>query len=282
MSNEETAPPPATAGGACEIEVAVLGPVVIRGARRPLRRPGALELVTYLALHREGVATEGWATALWPDRVMAAASLHSTASEARRALGASRSGHDHLPRQRGRLCLAPTVGTDWARFEAACATSQSSDALAALGLVRGRPFEGLRCPDWPVLEGWTAAIETAVVDAAERVAVAALAAGDAGRAARAARLALRVTSDERLYRILLRAADAAGNRLGLHAVMEELARQVGDAGWPGPTALGAHPSTLALYEELAGRGAPSQCDGDRSKPPRAQVRRVAIGGPVTR
>ena len=94
--------------------VAVLGPIEIRGAVRPFSRAWAEELVVYLAMHPGGVSNEVWATALWPDRLMAPSSLHSTASVARRALGQRADGNDHLPRSHGRLTLAPTVGTDWA------------------------------------------------------------------------------------------------------------------------------------------------------------------------
>ena len=105
---------------AVEVEVAVLGPIEVRGALRSFTRAWAKELVVYLAMHPKGVTNEAWATALWPDRLMAPSSLHSTASVARRALGQNREGEDHLPRSHGRLCLAPTVGTDWDRFVALC------------------------------------------------------------------------------------------------------------------------------------------------------------------
>ena len=93
-----------------EVEVAVLGPVEIRGAARGFTRAWAKELVVYLAMHPGGASNETWATALWPERLMAPSSLHSTVSVARRSLGTARDGTDHLPRSHGRLALAPTVG----------------------------------------------------------------------------------------------------------------------------------------------------------------------------
>ena len=98
------------------VEVAVLGPVEIRGAPREFTRAWAKELVVYLAMHPNGATNDTWATALWPDRLMAPSSLHSTASVARRSLGQGPDGNDHLPRSHGRLALAPTVVTDWSRF----------------------------------------------------------------------------------------------------------------------------------------------------------------------
>ena len=84
-----------------EVEVAVLGPVEIRGAARGFTRAWAQELVVYLAVHPQGATNEAWATALWPDRLMAPSSLYSTASVARRSLGTARDGTDHLPKAHG-------------------------------------------------------------------------------------------------------------------------------------------------------------------------------------
>ena len=49
--------------------------------------------------------------------------------------------------------------------------------------------------------------------------------------------------DERLYRLLLRAADAEGNPAGVESVMTELLRLLGDA----------HPQTADLYLALTRR-----------------------------
>src|SRR5579871_2265150 len=88
--------------GPVEIEVAVLGPTLVRGSATPFSRTSALELVAYLAMHPGGAANDAWATALWPDRLMAPATLYSTASAARRGLGTASNGVDHLPRAHGR------------------------------------------------------------------------------------------------------------------------------------------------------------------------------------
>src|SRR5580704_2248898 len=106
-----------------EIEVAVLGPVEVRGMPTRFTRSASLELVVYLALHPFGADNDAWATALWPDRVMAPATLHSTASAARRALGPAATGFDHLPRAHGRLRLGRSVTTDWRRFEVLAAAA---------------------------------------------------------------------------------------------------------------------------------------------------------------
>jgi DNA-binding SARP family transcriptional activator len=246
-----------------EVVVAILGPVEVRGAAHPFRRAPALDLVVYLALHHRGASNDAWATALWPDRLMAAPTLHSTASAARRALGPSTFGHDHLPRSHGRLQLAPTVATDYQELRALAVREEPAAWRAALDLVRGRPFDGLRNGDWAVLEGVLSAVEECVVDLTLRLANHELAAGSGRGAASAARAGLRASPyDERLYRILLRAADLEGNPAGVERIMAELLAVAGGTGaGRGPRQPSAfdlrvvHPETASLYRSLSRWGA---------------------------
>ncbi|MGA3148404.1 MAG: hypothetical protein ABSF33_13150 [Acidimicrobiales bacterium] len=234
-----------------EVEVAVLGQIAIVGAAREFTRAWSRELIVYLAMHPNGASNEAWATALWPDRLMAPSSLHSTASVARRALGQARNGVDHLPRSHGRLVLSDTVGTDWGRFVWHADTKDTGRWRTALELVRGRPFEGLRSSDWPILEGIGPAIEAAIVDLSGRLAGSCLAAGDARGAEWAARRGLLVSPyDERLYRMLMRAADVGGNPAGVEAVMSELIKLVANDIEPFDS---VHPSTMDLYRSLTRR-----------------------------
>ncbi len=233
------------------MEVAVLGPIEIRGAARPFSRAWAEELVVYLAMHPNGASNEAWATALWPDRLMAPSSLHSTASVARRSLGQSADGADHLPRSHGRLALAATVSTDWDRFVALSDSDDRDQWRQALTLVRGRPFDGLRASDWPILEGIAPAIEAAVVDLSGRLAGACLQQGDAQGAEWAARRGLVVSPyDERLYRMLMRASDLGGNPAGVDALMSELLTLVAEGIEPLDA---VHPNTMELYRQLSRR-----------------------------
>jgi len=239
-----------------EVEVSILGPAEIRGLTRGFARASALELVVYLALHPAGVSNDGWATALWPDRLMAPATLHSTASSARRALGRSSAGRDHLPRSHGSLRLAATVTTDWVRFRRLASADGEEPSARALELVRGRPFEGLRNAEWTVLEGIEAEIEEAVSEVACRVADARLRAGHPRAAAAAARRGLLVSPyDERLYRRLLRCADTDGHPAGVERVMAELLTHLvggpprGDRDAFDLAAV--HPETASLYVALS-------------------------------
>ncbi|MGH9063448.1 MAG: hypothetical protein ACRD0L_05655 [Acidimicrobiales bacterium] len=90
--------------------------------------------------------------------------------------------------------------------------------------MRGRPFEGLKA-NW-VYEGQHVyAIESAVVDVAERLGAHCLEAGDAAGARWAARRGLLVAAyDERLWRILLEAALAEGGQIALESVWAECCR----------------------------------------------------------
>jgi DNA-binding SARP family transcriptional activator len=245
-----------------EIEVAVLGPVEVRGAARQFTRTAAKELVVYLAFHRQGVRNDVWGTALWPDRTIAPSTLHSTASVARRALGQSKGGSEHLPRGGRHLRLAGSVGSDVERFARLAGGAEPVQWMSALDLVRGRPFEGLVLSDWTVLDGTQAEVETMVVDTALRGAGHYL---DRGRGAEAEwmiRRALRASPyDERLYRALLRANAAKGDRVGLRSTMTELLcvatrgggmADVGEWGSSGAVGYASlHPRTVALYRELA-------------------------------
>jgi DNA-binding SARP family transcriptional activator len=240
-----------------EIEVAVLGPTHLRGSAATFSRTSALELVAYLAMHPGGVANDAWATALWPDRLMAPATLHSTASAARRGLGQASNGVDHLPRAHGRLRLGPTVSTDWSRFRSLAQSVDPRSWQRALDLVRGRPFEGLQHAEWTVLEGFVAEIEELVAQVAGALADTHLDAGCTGAAMAAARRGLLVSPyDERLYRRLLRCADVDGHPAGVERVMAELLAHL-----EGPPAAGGHPFDLAavhpktasLYASLSRR-----------------------------
>ena len=245
------------------VEIAVLGPLALRGCAAPFARPAARDLVTYLALHREGASHAQWSLALWPDRPVSPATVHSTASDARRALGIDPSGEARLPR--GRLLrLSEDVTTDVEHF-ARLASDRGPDGLCrALALVRGPVLAGLRRADWAVLDGTQAALESLVVHTALRASRSLVGDGRPDRAAWALRRALVVSPyDERLYRALLEATAALGNRVALGSTMAELLARAGEAQATFGLSLPAehesalvsvlHPDTTALYRKLVGR-----------------------------
>jgi DNA-binding SARP family transcriptional activator len=250
------ADPAAPPGAAPEhsVEICVLGPVRVNGTAEPFeRRPKLTELVVYLALHPEGATSDAWATALWPDRRMPMSTLSNRLSETRLSLGYAPDGFAHLRKRGGRYHLGPYVSTDWDRFQQLAADPDPAGWRAALALVRGRPFEGLREVQWTLLEGVVPAIEAAVVELACRLAEHLLAARDPEGAEWAARRAmLSCPWDERLYRLVMRAADAAGNRAGVEAALRQLACVL-ELGEEPLSAV--HPETAALYRSLTSRRA---------------------------
>lgn len=265
-----------------EVVVRVLGPVEVLGAARPLARAWTLDLAVYLAMHPRGSTTEVWTTALWPDRLPADPTRHSTVSALRRALGRDSCGHDHLPRCSGYLRLASSVTTDWERFTALAEDGTHPAAWqGALDLVRGRPFDGLRAPDWTVLEGIGAQVADAVVRLALRSAEDALARRDPEPAEHVARRGLLASPyDERLYRLLMRAADQQGNPGGVESVMAELLCVVGEgrplapgrSAPPSESLARVHPETASLYRRLSRR-----CSADADARSRSRPRSTAVG-----
>jgi hypothetical protein len=92
-------------------------------------------------------------------------------------------------------------------------------------------------------------IESLVVDVSVRRSEHCLESGDPAGAEWAARQGLLVSPyDERLYRILMRAADQAGNPAGVEASMTELLQLVGGEVEPYDS---VHPETYALYRSLS-------------------------------
>jgi DNA-binding SARP family transcriptional activator len=241
------------------VEIAVLGPATVHGAAGPFRRSAARELVTYLAFHRGGVRHVEWSLAIWPERPVSLSTAHSTSSDARRALGCDGQGRLHLPRGVS-LRLGESVTTDVDRF-AALVDSDDPDRLArAMELIRGPIFAGLHRTDWAVFDGIHSRIEALVVRTALRGADRFVELGCGDRAEWIVRQALHVSPyDERLYRALLVATAAQGNRVRLHAAMAQLRTMAGEEGHP-PARTGVldpvdclHPATTALYRDLLGR-----------------------------
>jgi hypothetical protein len=230
------------------IEVAILGPTEIRGVDPTLRgRPVLSELVVYLALHPGGAATRSFSAAVWPDRIVPAQTIANRLSEARQLLGFAPDDRPRLRKDGDRHQIAD-VGTDWERFATLARCDDPESWRIALSLVRGRPLFDLPQGQWAVMEGFVAEIELAVVECGLNLGRALLRTGDGEGAAWAAQMALRCAPwDERLHRILMRAADAAGNRQGIDAALRHLALALEIDGDPLSR---VHPQTAALYQRL--------------------------------
>jgi DNA-binding SARP family transcriptional activator len=205
-----------------DVEVAVLGPVSVSGLPLAFRRAAARELVVYLAFHRGGVRHAEWPLALWPDRPVSLATVHSTASDARRALGRAPDGTLRLPCG-SVLRLHASVVSDVDRFAQLSRSQTKEGWIEAAGLVRGPLFGGLRRADWATLEGVHAHVEALVVHTVLQAAEALWRDGLAAEAEWVVRRGLLASPyDERLYRSLLLALAAQGNRTGMRAAMAQL------------------------------------------------------------
>ena len=220
------------------LDVSVLGRVEVGVDGRPLRvgRAKSVELLVYLALHDGGVDTDRLWEALWPGRAMSAAVLHTTVSVARRSLrertdrpplvsdarggrvyeltGRTRLDWDEFERLAGQWCAPPTVAV--------------SSLASALDLVRGAPFTSAAPGSYDWARGHRADMEEAIGSVAARLGELLLERGDAIGARRAARRGLRgAPYDERLYRVLMRAAHLANHAAGVESVMRELTDVLG-------------------------------------------------------
>ena len=199
---------------------------------------------------------DDWALAIWPERPVSKSTAHSTASDARGALGRDSEGRPHLPRGAD-LQLGNSIVTDVARFAALASQDDPCQLQRAMGLIRGPLFAGLRRTDWAVFDGTQAGIESLVVGTALRGADMLVRLERGHEAEWMVRQALRVSPyDERLYRALLVATATQGNRVRLHAAMAQLRTLAGEATRP-PARMVAqvradclHPATTDLYRDL--------------------------------
>ncbi|HEX6419033.1 MAG TPA: BTAD domain-containing putative transcriptional regulator [Acidimicrobiales bacterium] len=237
-----------------EVEAVRLGP---GGEEKlvPTRQRG-LEAITYLAMRESAVDREDLEASLFPDGANASKTIYNTVSAARNLLG------DDLfpPPSAGRYELSPAVATDYGLFCDLVAEADETDdpgaaadlLTEALRLVRGEPFTGAgRGYAW--VGPHRGIIVAQVVDAAEELAEVRLAVGDWRSAEWAARQGLRAfPSDERMYRLLMRTARAAGNIPGVQRVYRELCDVLADPDVGTEPEDTVHPETIELLEELTG------------------------------
>jgi len=258
---DQVQPPPPVADEATEteeapaVEVCVLGRIELRGVPT-IERSKAVEVIVYLALHPQGVDGDHLWEALWPSKSLNRGTLHTTVTAARTGLGRAPDGSRYFPDARdGRYRLSDAVALDWARFQTLVrrgdgARPDATHALRkALQLVRGTPLESLsaRSYEWAVVH--RTEMETVIAEVAERLALLHLDADDPEQANWAARRGLAASPyDERLYRVLMRAAHAAGNPAGVEAVWQELLTVLGTD--PDLIDQDVHPETIALYTAL--------------------------------
>ena len=190
---------------ASDTNILVLGSVEARGWRSAPERAVVLELACYLALHRERpVSGESLRTALRPDgsKEQSAKTLRTYLSMLRKGLGP-----DALPsRPSGGYQLASSITTDWERFVELSRSDDVEDALEALLLIRGHPFESVPRGTyaWVFSEFLVSDMEVAIASVVTRTVDTLVKVNDLERALHAVRQGLRaVTGDYGLWELYL-------------------------------------------------------------------------------
>jgi nucleoid-associated protein YgaU len=197
----------------------------------------ATELIAFLAFN-PGSRGSDISKALWPSREPNLATRRSAVSRARRWLGTDPGGYEYLPRywsadDGGQADLESAgyrlrgVRTDWHTFcdlvGADLTQTPTSDLLAALDLVRGRPFEGVPLRKYVWAEQLMHTISSGVVDVSHEVARRALLAGDVAMARHASQVGrLADPVDERSWRNGIRAEIASGRRDAVGRLVDRL------------------------------------------------------------
>jgi len=223
----------------------------------PIRQKG-LEAITYLALRESAVDREDLEINLFPDGVNAQKTLYNTVGSARALVGSDLFPFPSSPGERYEL--SDRVVTDYGLFSDLVDLADNIDdgeiarrlLTEALSLVRGEPFTGVG-QHFAWVAPHRGMILAQIADAAELLAETSLLHGDWRSAEWAARRGLRAFSgDERMYRLLMRAAHAAGDSPRVQRVFRELCDVVIDPDQRVEPDLVLDPETLTLLEELTG------------------------------
>jgi DNA-binding SARP family transcriptional activator len=235
MNGATTLTPPETGAP----RVLLLGPVEILGASddlAPGRRGRAKELVAYLTLH-PNASQHQLDEALWPGCRVSRNTRNPLVSRTRQWLG---TGVDGLPylglvADEGAYCISPEVSSDWREFRSLAAHGVADGGagveylVAALELVRGRPFSGVN----PAAYGWAEAdtqdMISCIVDTAHALAEISLKKGEYRRARwAAARGLVAEPCAEILYQDALRAAKAMGDADDVQHLVRMLQRELSE------------------------------------------------------
>lgn len=242
-------------GRGAEPMVSVLGSVRIYNGRDLVDcTPRVSGLVAFMAL-RPGAGPEGVHAALWPmqrpEGATASYNRNKATAEARAVLGESPAGVKLIPDVTGAgYRLDGSVGTDWDLFQKLIgqdlAITSTPRLAAALRLVRGQPFEGVK-------ERWFAWAEVerqemiaAVCDAAHELANRSLRSGDVQLSRLAATAGRTVDpANEAAWRNAMRAEYVAGNRSFFGKIVNQL-KEIGKK-----YGLAPEPETMGLIDQIS-------------------------------
>ncbi len=245
------------------LQVCILGPVEVHRDGEPLTglAPLTLQILVYLASHRDGVTPERLDDVIWNGQLPSPNSqrLRSALTKLRNTLGSGPDGEPFVPRRQHRtdlIRLSGPVTTDLDRaighLEHARAVT-GTDRLAlldkALGHVRGEPFAG-----WPV--SWASEIAERAIAQLQDAAAAAAAGHRRRQEYEAAEHAIRTgltlcDPNETLYIEWARLEAARGRHDQISRIRQRLqaaydAHADETAGFVGTIT----PSTAAAFQEL--------------------------------
>lgn len=218
--------------------IRVLGPVVAEGIADPEALPGrGLELLAFLLLQDGPVPGSFVQSQLWPDTYNPQnGNARTLAKQVRGALGHDPDGNPLLPEGKASVGFSthPEMTTDWHLFCQLTGpdlkTTSNEDLLAAVRLVRGVPFDGIKRQRgwWTWKRQYELTMRQAIVDAADELAHRAIASGrydEARTSARAAQAADPLI--ETGWRLEIEAALKSGDADAFNAVVEEMYARIG-------------------------------------------------------
>ncbi|MCY3954136.1 MAG: hypothetical protein OXG69_16575 [bacterium] len=219
------------------VELQVLGVVQAVGAAAPFTSQRALDLVCYLAFHRDGAAADKLRCWLWrrSEPPPSPKTFANVVSRARVCLGRDADGKPYLSHlgADGVYRLSAQVTTDlerfaaWRRLADRVPPQQALEYLrAALWLVRGAPFGGGSGGTFSWADAsWRSHVEYLVDSTAHRLADAALELDRVEVARWATLRGLAVTPDcEQCYQRRIAAARRSGHRREVERVMRHMDR----------------------------------------------------------
>lgn len=218
------------------VDVKVLGPVEIAGAGS-FSSLKAVDVIAYLAFHRNGVDADQIKSWVWPtfepptDKALA-----NVMSRARTGLGANEEGEPYLSRAGADKTyrLSPVVTTDFDRFRGLVSLADDDDdprsqlelLRRALELIRGVPFTGGTASSFAWADNHVRAqVEFTIDETVHRCADLALELGDIATARWSALKGLElVPGCEQCFRRRFLVARADNNRTELRRAMADLER----------------------------------------------------------
>ncbi|WP_329046800.1 hypothetical protein [Streptomyces sp. NBC_01422] len=209
-------------------EIRILGPLQVSGVSGSGHGPkvGALAALIYL---RPGRSADSLCTAMDPVNPWSTRTLQSRLSEIRSRFGTAADGQPYLPRPKNGYAFRSGIRSDWDRFQKLATRALAAghdtgipDLENALGLVRGKPFEG---QDYPWADSIQQEIISRIVDVVHTLA-AWLTEGDDPDMDAARHAVLRGLdideSSEVLYRDWMRIEWATGNTAGVRKAIARL------------------------------------------------------------